>query len=128
MVPPIITAAAPLHLHHQTHSPSTTTASLRTVPIALLWPQHRAIATNHRFRLVKRVRPTAFGTSSATTRLSFTSFAAAVTVTGRAELDCRNASVAAAPCRCPESRHRQVQRIRLVDVFGVWPSPTACVL
>ena len=37
------------------------TASLRTVPTVLLRLQHHATATNHRFRLVKRVRPMAFG-------------------------------------------------------------------
>ena len=80
----VFTAAASITPPQSPHSPLTTTASLHTVPAALLQLQHRAIATNHRFWLVKRVRPTDFGTSSATARLSFTLPVAAVTVdTGR---------------------------------------------
>lgn len=50
--------AANIIIHH-THSPPTTTASLHTVFTALLQLQHNAIATNHRFGLVKCVRPAA---------------------------------------------------------------------
>ena len=127
MMPPLYsTPRPPLHLHLHTHSSPTSTASLRTVPTVLLRLQHHATATNHRFRLVKRVRPTAFGTLPPRPDSPSPPPPPPHRTPGAVLI--QPLFTATAPCRCPELRRRLEQRIRLLEVFHVWPFPTACVL